>query len=170
MSSGIFYQVRFKPACSATETSLNLETLDIASTHIILSSQRTTTVLIRLRGCTGWSAPLLFLYGIRHIFAWPGPNIFMLYLKYSFVEMHCFSLHSNLVPTGSQTNPFVVNHRILDMQGCYLNIFQQLILSQDSDYRSISNITMRAWVNVEHWKTLGANVQWSQNCYIILLP
>ena len=31
-------------------------------------------MLIRLHGCAGWSAPLLFAYGIRHIFAWPGPN------------------------------------------------------------------------------------------------
>ena len=30
-------------------------------------------MLIRLRGCAGWSAPLLFAYGIRHVFAWPGP-------------------------------------------------------------------------------------------------
>ena len=74
LSSGIFNQVRFKSACSATEASENLETLDIASIHIILSKQRTTKVLIRLRGCAGWSAPLLFAYVIRHSFAWPGPN------------------------------------------------------------------------------------------------
>ena len=74
MSSGIFDQVRFKPACSATQTSYNLETLDKASIHIILSKQRTTKVLIRLRGCAGWFAPLLFAYGIRHIFARPGPT------------------------------------------------------------------------------------------------
>ena len=30
-------------------------------------------MLIRLRGCACWSAPLLFAYGIRHVFAWPGP-------------------------------------------------------------------------------------------------
>ena len=33
-------------------------------------------MLIRLRGCAGWSAPLLFAYAIRHIFAWPGPYVF----------------------------------------------------------------------------------------------
>ena len=32
---------------------------------IILSRQRTTKALIRLRGCAGWSAPLLFAYGIN---------------------------------------------------------------------------------------------------------
>ena len=49
--------------------------LDKATTHIILSKQWTTKVLIRLRGWAGWSAPLLFAYGIWHIFAWPGPNL-----------------------------------------------------------------------------------------------
>ena len=77
VSSGIFDQVTFKPACSATEARENLETLDIASIHIILSKQRTTKVLIRLRGCTGWYAPLLFAwyYAIRHIFTWRGPHV-----------------------------------------------------------------------------------------------
>ena len=37
--------------------------LDLASTGIILSRQRTTKALIRLRGFAGWSAPLLFAYG-----------------------------------------------------------------------------------------------------------
>ena len=70
---GIFDQVRFKPAWSATEPSQNLETLDTASKYIILSKQRTAKVLIRLRGCTGWTASLMFAYGIKHVFAWPGP-------------------------------------------------------------------------------------------------
>ena len=30
-------------------------------------------MLIRLRGCAGWSAPLLFAYGGRQVFAWCGP-------------------------------------------------------------------------------------------------
>ena len=34
--------------------------------------QRTTKALIRLRRCAGWSVPLLFAYGIKHIFSWPG--------------------------------------------------------------------------------------------------
>ena len=74
VSSGIFDQVRFKPACSTTETSYNCETLAVASIHIVLSKQRTTKVLIRLCGYAGWSAPLLFAYGIRPVFTWPGPT------------------------------------------------------------------------------------------------
>ena len=50
---GDFDQVRFKPACSASETSQNLEPLDRASIHIILSKQRTIKVMVRLRGCAG---------------------------------------------------------------------------------------------------------------------
>ena len=58
-------QVRLKPACSAIETSQSLEILDLASIFIILSKQRTTKALIRLRGCAGWSASLLFAYSIN---------------------------------------------------------------------------------------------------------
>ena len=43
---------------------------------IIWSWQWTTKVLIRLRECAGWSVPLLFTYGIRHIFSWPGSFVF----------------------------------------------------------------------------------------------
>ena len=72
VSLGICDQVKLKPACSATEASYSLETLDIASIGIILSKQRTTMVLTSLHECAGWSAPLLFAYGIRHIFSWSG--------------------------------------------------------------------------------------------------
>ena len=72
MSSGVSDQARHKPACTATEASQSLEISAIESRDIILFKQRTTKVLIRLRGCAGWSAPLLFAYDIRHIFSWPG--------------------------------------------------------------------------------------------------
>ena len=72
VSSGICDQLRFKPAYSASEAILRLEILDIETRGIILSRQRTTKALIRLRGCAGWSAPLFFAYGIRHVFAWRG--------------------------------------------------------------------------------------------------
>ena len=57
-------QVRLKPACAATATTYSLQIAAIACRHIILSRQRTTKMLIRLRRCAGWSAPLLFAYGI----------------------------------------------------------------------------------------------------------
>ena len=59
---GICYKVRLKPACSATES---IEISSIASSGITLYRQRTIKALIRLRGCAGWSAPLLFAYGIN---------------------------------------------------------------------------------------------------------
>ena len=76
MSSGVSDQARHKPACAATEASYSLEIWTIVSRDIILSKQRTTKALIRLRGCAGSSAPLLFAYGIRHIFSWPGSFVF----------------------------------------------------------------------------------------------
>ena len=62
---GVCNQVRLKPACSATETSQCLEILDIETRGIILSKQWITMVLIRLHECAGWSAALLFVYGIN---------------------------------------------------------------------------------------------------------
>ena len=59
---GLCDQVRHKPAWSVIETSYSLDILDVARIHIILSRQRTTKALIRLCGCAGWSAPLLFTY------------------------------------------------------------------------------------------------------------
>ena len=71
VSSGVSDQVRLKPACSATETSYNLEISAIESRDIIISKQWTTKALIRLRRCAGRSVPLLFAYDIRHVFSWP---------------------------------------------------------------------------------------------------
>ena len=50
-----------KPACSAQKLAI---ILDISYIGILLSRCRITKVLIRLRGCAGWSAPLLFAFGI----------------------------------------------------------------------------------------------------------
>ena len=72
MSSGDSDKARHKPAYAATEASMRLEILVKETRHITLSRQQTTKVLIRLRGCAGWSAPLLFAYGIRHVFSWPS--------------------------------------------------------------------------------------------------
>ena len=58
---GVCDRGRLKPAWAATE----LEISDIETRGIILSRQWTTKVLIRLRGCAGWSASLLFAYGIN---------------------------------------------------------------------------------------------------------
>ena len=67
-------KLRLKPTCSATEANLGLEIFGITSIDIILSRERTTKTLIRLHGCVGWSASLLFPYGIRQVFSWCGSN------------------------------------------------------------------------------------------------
>ena len=46
----VFHQVRLKPACAATEATYRFEISDIEARDVILSRQRTTKVLIRLRG------------------------------------------------------------------------------------------------------------------------
>ena len=63
-------QVRLKLACSVADTSDILEFWDLARIDIIQARQQTTKVLIRLLGCAGWSAPLLFAYDVRQVFSW----------------------------------------------------------------------------------------------------
>ena len=46
----------------------------LTSIGMILYKQRTTKALIRLRGCAGWSEPLLFAYGIKQVSSWHGSN------------------------------------------------------------------------------------------------
>ena len=56
----------FRPGETQTELArvLNFWIYNVASIGIILSIERTTKALIRLCWCAGWSAPLLFIYGI----------------------------------------------------------------------------------------------------------
>ena len=70
---GVCDQLRLKPACSADETSWGLE-IPAVTSRGILSRQRTTRVLISLRGCAGWSAPLLFI-SHKQVFSWCGSYV-----------------------------------------------------------------------------------------------
>ena len=59
---------RLKQACSSTETSLSIEVqVLLVYTQHELSRERITKVLTGLRGCAGWSAPMLFASN-SHIF------------------------------------------------------------------------------------------------------
>ena len=56
---GVSHEV-IKPACLATETSWKIAISLMSSLDMILSNMHIKKALIRLRGCAGWSAPLLF--------------------------------------------------------------------------------------------------------------
>ena len=56
---GVSDKARLKPVSSATESSYKIEMLLVVSLDKVLSNKQITKTLIRLRGCTGWSAPLL---------------------------------------------------------------------------------------------------------------
>ena len=60
-------KMRFKPACSATETSLKIEISLVVCLDMVLSNKQKTKVLIRLQGCAGWSAPFLFANAPRQV-------------------------------------------------------------------------------------------------------
>ena len=70
---GVSDKVRFKPVCLATETSKKIEISPVASLHMKFSKKRITKALIRLRGCAGWSAPVLFANPRRQVFSRRGP-------------------------------------------------------------------------------------------------
>ena len=70
---GVSNKVRFKPAFSATETSQKIEIALEASLGMIFSNTGITQALIRLCGCAGWSAPLLFANHRRQVFPRRGP-------------------------------------------------------------------------------------------------
>ena len=53
-------KARLKTVYLATETSQTVEISPEASLDMILSNKPITKALIRLRGCAGWSAILLF--------------------------------------------------------------------------------------------------------------
>ena len=66
---GVSDKVGFKQACSATITCLKVEISLEASLDTEHSIKRKTKALIRLRGCAGWCAPLLFATPRRQIFS-----------------------------------------------------------------------------------------------------
>ena len=70
---GVSDKASFKPVSSATETSYKIEISLVGSLHTVLSKKRITKALIRLRGCAGWSAPLLFANHQRQVFSGRGP-------------------------------------------------------------------------------------------------
>ena len=75
---GCFDKECFKPVSSAKETSLKNEISPAASLHMILSKMQ-KKALIRLRGCAGWSAPVLFTNPRRQGFSRRGPYYSCIY-------------------------------------------------------------------------------------------
>ena len=71
---GVSHKGSFNLVSSATETILKIEISHVASLHMILSKKRITKVLIILRVCAGWSAPLLFANPRRQVFLCGGPD------------------------------------------------------------------------------------------------
>ena len=76
---GCFDKECFKPVSSVKETSLKIEISPAASLHMILSKKQKKKALIRLRGCAGWSAPVLFTNPRRQGFSRRGPYYSCIY-------------------------------------------------------------------------------------------
>ena len=76
---GISNQAIPKPACSATEPGYNSGISFVASLDMLLSNKLITKALIRLHGCAGWTAPLLFTNPQRQVFSLQVQQTPMLY-------------------------------------------------------------------------------------------
>ena len=70
---GVSDKARLRPISSTTETSEKIEISPVASLHMVLSEKRITKALIRLRGCAGCSAPVLFTNTRRQVLLRQGP-------------------------------------------------------------------------------------------------
>ena len=70
---GVSEKARLKPISSATDTSYKTEISHVANFDIVLYKTRITKALIRLRGCAGWSAPVLFANPRRQVSSRCGP-------------------------------------------------------------------------------------------------
>ena len=55
-----FRQSKFQTSLLSYRDLLKIEISPVASLHTILTKKQITKALIRLRGCAGWSAPVLF--------------------------------------------------------------------------------------------------------------
>ena len=123
-----------QPACSATEASKSHEIANI-ETRDIQSRQRTTKVLIRLRGCAGWSVPLLFAYGIKQVFSWQSsymtlantcsnrkdPDQMFLHTRPEFLWTR-LGLGNVVLHGGCQTTP--IHHvRLMILTSCFVSFF-----------------------------------------------
>ena len=76
--------VRFKQACSATETSKKFEMLLVANLDMLLVNKPITKALVRLHGCAVLSAPLLFANLRRQVSSRQGPYVgWFVFLIYS---------------------------------------------------------------------------------------
>ena len=96
----------------------------IRLTQSILSRQRTTKVLIRLRGCAGWSAPLLFADGIN---------------RFSHDVIHIFvcSFFRILSSACSGRWKFTMHHIFL--WKLYLNILRECCILQGIKFAKIAS-------------------------------
>ena len=84
--------VRLKPTCSDTETRWKIKFLHEASLDILLSNKQITKALIRLRGCTVWSAPLLFACNMPGFPAWRP--IIILYMLLKILTSTSLNIHT----------------------------------------------------------------------------
>ena len=93
-----FRQSETQQVSSATRTSQKIESLPKASLHMILATKRITKALIRLRGCAGWSALVLFTNPQRQVFSRQG----------QYYNMHHINFYKETSPKCIDQNDWTI--------------------------------------------------------------
>ena len=115
-------EVKQKPACSATETNTNNEISLVASFEMILSDKRITEALIRLCGCTGWTAPLLFRNQQRQFFSRRDP--YYSRVRSDLYQVHVLKKLKRRKKTCCRIFLYLINHK-----GIYWVFFHDFFVS-----------------------------------------
>ena len=117
------------------------------SLHIILSKKRMTKTLIRLRGCAGWSAPVLFAKPRRQVFSRRGPydsfykNIKVYQARYSVLLVLLISVFYSFSSLQS-----ITGNACSKSQSSCIHISIRMLLSwQVDDDGSLNGLVVHMW-------------------------
>ena len=141
-----FHQKEFQTSLYSYRDFQKIEISPVASLHMILAKIRITKALIRLRGCAGWSAPVLFANPRRQVFLRRGPFTTKMILNVLQCELFAFhrtEVCKQIIPNvlealstnsvNQDQTPTVVIRSIIHVTNHYVDIYI-LVCSHTNDY------------------------------------
>ena len=140
----------------------------------MLSKQRTIKALIRLRGCAGWYAPLLFAYDIRHIFSCPGSIVFwyndVLFEDDSFISEYDFEVY---LIVGTFLHHSYYSWTIACTKTGVGSIYKSIIFWPPPPpaptikiQRWLHYIRIQFWSLLDHWNTFTSFILFLNDCLL----
>ena len=95
--------------------------LPVARLHMVLSKKWITNALIRLHGCAGWSAPVLFATPRRQVFSRRGPyNVAPLkrVLHFQHLLDQYYHIRKHWLSVDSRSRLYLANHALIVRRDC----------------------------------------------------